>query len=83
MSGFQEIAMPIDELLVQTLRILPPAQRQEVLDFAQFLAARTEPKRPLRSVKGLLADLNISISAEDIDEIRKEMWGTFPREDIP
>jgi hypothetical protein len=36
----------------------------------------------LKSVKGLWADLGISISAKAIDEARHEMWGNFPREDI-
>jgi transcriptional regulatory protein LevR len=40
-----------------------------------------QPK-PLRSLLGLCADLGPAPSAEDIDEIRKEMWGDFPREDI-
>jgi hypothetical protein len=31
---------------------------------------------------GLWADLVNDISAEDIDQVRKEMWGNFPREDI-
>ncbi len=37
---------------------------------------------PLKSAYGLWADLNVSVSAEDIDEARREMWGNFPREDI-
>ena len=39
-------------------------------------------KTPKRSLLGLWADLNVDISAEDIDEARREMWGNFPREDI-
>jgi hypothetical protein len=42
----------------------------------------TQPPEPLKSAYGLWADLNIDISAEDIDEARREMWGNFPREDI-
>jgi hypothetical protein len=38
-----------------------------------------EPK-PLRSLYGLWADLDIS--ADEIDEARREMWSNFPREDI-
>jgi hypothetical protein len=40
------------------------------------------PKVPLRSVKGLWADLDIEITEEDIAQARKEMWGNFPKEDI-
>lgn len=35
---------------------------------------------PRRSLYGIWPDANIS--AEDIAEARKEMWGNFPREDI-
>ena len=74
--------MPIEDLLVQTLHCLSPQQQQEVLDFARFLATRAEPKKPLFNPKGMFADQNIKITAEDIDEARREMWGSFPREDI-
>jgi hypothetical protein len=39
-------------------------------------------KKPHKSLYGLWADLNVDISEEDIDEIRREMWRNFPREDI-
>jgi hypothetical protein len=39
-----------------------------------------EPKMPRKLLRGLWNDTNIS--AEEIDEARKEMWGSFPREDI-
>lgn len=37
-------------------------------------------KRPRRSLHGIWA--GVDVSAEDIDEARREMWGNFPREDI-
>lgn len=37
-------------------------------------------KKPLRSLRGLWADLNIRITDEDIAEARREMWGNFPRD---
>jgi len=33
-------------------------------------------------VKGLWADLGVSLSAEEIKENQREMWKNFPREDI-
>jgi hypothetical protein len=39
-----------------------------------------KPPRP--NLYGALADLGPAPSAEDIDEIRREMWANFPREDI-
>lgn len=37
-------------------------------------------KSPKRSLYGMWS--GVSVSAEDIDEARREMWGSFPREDI-
>ena len=39
-------------------------------------------KKPKRSLYALWNDLHVEITAEDIDEIRREMWGHFAREDI-
>ena len=36
--------------------------------------------KPRRSLFGIFS--GVSISAEEIDEARREMWGNFPREDI-
>lgn len=68
------------ELIVEKAKALPPEKQQEVLDFVEFLEKRAEPKQPLRNLEGLWRGVNIS--AEDIDEARREMWGNFPRSDI-
>ena len=39
-------------------------------------------KAPLRSLYGLCTDLGPAPSAEEIDEVRREIWANFPREDI-
>jgi hypothetical protein len=77
------------ETLAALARQLPPAERARLIErVAASLAeeppaaAGQQPKQPLRSLYGLWADLNVDISAEDIDQARKEMWGNFPREDI-
>jgi len=72
--------MSIEEMILEKLRALPPEKRQEVLDFAQFLEHKSASSRPLRSLKGLWADLGIQITEEDIAEVRREMWGNFPKE---
>ncbi len=61
-----------------TVRKLAPEQQKKVLEFAESLKPGLKP--PLKSMKGLCADLGISISAEEIDEARREMWNNFPRE---
>ncbi|CAN5916579.1 hypothetical protein BH23PLA1_BH23PLA1_14810 [soil metagenome] len=39
-------------------------------------------KKPFRSFRGALAHLGPAPSAEDIDEMRREAFANFPREDI-
>ena len=39
-----------------------------------------EPKQPRKLLSGLWS--GTGISSEEIDEVSKEIWGTFPREDI-
>ncbi len=43
------------------------------------LTLQKVPRGPLRSSYGALADLGPAPSAEEIDEVRREMWGNFPR----
>ena len=66
--------------VVGKLRELPYEKQREVMDFVQFLLSRMPPKRPRRSLEGMLAHLDIHISSEEIAEARREMWGNFPRE---
>lgn len=73
--------MTIEQSLIDAVRALPPNKQQELLDHANRLREDAAP-RPRKSGKGLWADLNISLSAEDIDEVQREMWKNFPREDI-
>ncbi|MEG4346248.1 DUF2281 domain-containing protein [Microcoleus sp. A003_D6] len=72
--------MNLEQAVLDKLRELPPERQQEVLDFAEFLQQKTMPKRPLKSAKGLCADLKVDITEEDIAQARQEMWGNFPRE---
>ncbi|MEG3863722.1 DUF2281 domain-containing protein [Microcoleus sp. herbarium12] len=74
--------MNLEQAVLDKLRALPPDKQQQVLDFAEFLQHKIIPKRPLKSVKGMWANLDIDITEEDIAQARKEMWGNFPREDI-
>lgn len=39
---------------------------------------KTQPVQPKQSALGLLADLGPGPSAEDIDEVRREMLANFP-----
>jgi hypothetical protein len=75
-----EGAMTIEEQLLEKLRDLPPEKQKEVLDFVDSLKEKNGTKKPLRSLLGLWADLDIHITEEDIAEARREMWGNFPRD---
>jgi hypothetical protein len=75
--------MTIEEEILEKVRTLPPEKQNEVLDFTEFLQARSvAAKEPRKSLRGLWAKNNINISEEDIAELRREMWKNFPREDI-
>jgi EAL domain-containing protein (putative c-di-GMP-specific phosphodiesterase class I) len=74
--------MNLEQAVLDKLRELPPDKQQEILDFAEFLQQKNRPRKPLKSVKGLCADLKVDITEEDIAQARQEMWGNFPREDI-
>ncbi|MFP4439678.1 MAG: hypothetical protein ACLFVO_20740 [Chloroflexaceae bacterium] len=72
----------LEQTVLDRLRDLAPEEQRAVFDFVEFLHQRRRGTPPYRGVKGLWADLDVQISAEEIDQARREMWGTFPREDI-
>lgn len=74
--------MNIEQTLVEKLRQLPADKQKEVLDFVEFLHHKNGTKHHHRPLKGLWAGFGVDISAEDIAEARRDMWGLFPREDI-
>ena len=74
--------MSVEDAIIEAVRELPVYQQQEILEYATRLRVETKVKRPLKSVKGLCADLGVSLSAEEIDEVQREMWKNFPRDDI-
>jgi hypothetical protein len=72
--------MTIEQQVLERLRRLPPEQQKEVLDFVDFLKEKNGAPKKLRSLEGLLEDLNVDITEKDIAEARREMWGNFPRD---
>ena len=82
MESTQRIATA--DTVLDLLRQLPPWDRLKVLvqalhEIEQELAV---PPGPLESLRGLWKDLDFDISAEEIDQARREAWANFPREDI-
>lgn len=55
---------------------------ERILDELKDTEEQSETPKPKRSLLGLVADLGPAPSAEDIDEVRREVWKNFPREDI-
>ena len=76
--------MSLEKAILNVVRALPVEKQQEILSHATHLRDETQTahKQPLRSVKGLWADLGISLSAEEIETNQHEMWKRFPRENI-
>jgi len=70
------------EQIVNMARRLSPLEKLWLIeclapDLEAVLQALTPTRR--RSLRGVLK--GCSISAEEIDQARREMWGAFPRED--
>lgn len=73
------------EQVVSLARQLPPVEKIRLIErmvpeIERDMLSQRPPRR--KSLLGLCADLGPAPSAEDIDEIRHEMWADFPREDI-
>lgn len=64
--------MAVEDAILETIRALPPERQCQVLDPAA--------KLPRRSAGGLWVNLCTHITGADIDTVRREMWGEFPRD---
>ncbi len=57
---------------------LPEDLQREVLEFVESLLRKTcttaKNKRSLQSTRGIFADSGVKITADDIAEVRREMW---------
>jgi len=74
--------MSLEQAILEAVRALPADKQREILSHAVSLRDGTVKRRPFKSVKGLWADLGISLSADAIEENQREMWKNFPRDDI-
>ena len=72
--------MSVEQAILEAVRALPADMQEEILAHAARLREEVKAKSPFRSVKGLWADLGISLSAEEIEEDQREIWKNFPRE---
>ena len=75
--------MTLEQAILDAVRELPPDKQQELLEHAEHLRLQErQPRASRKSGRGLWADLNIDLSAADIDEAQREAWKNFPRDDI-
>ena len=74
--------MSLEQAIQEIVHELPPDKQREVFDYVSRLQTKNTKKPPFKSIEGLWAGLGVSLSAEEIDENRREMWRNFPREDI-
>jgi len=61
---------------------LPAELQHEILDFVEFVSVkrdRNKSGRAFESVRGLIGR-ELNGLDEDIVDVRREMWGNFPRE---
>jgi hypothetical protein len=58
------------------------AAEKQQLNHSARLREEAGEARPFESVRGLWADLGISLCAEEIEENQREMWRSFPTEEI-
>jgi hypothetical protein len=68
-----------EQVLLRYWRLLRPEQQRAALDYVEFLQSKSAAKQPRKSLLGILK-ADHEITSEDIDEVRREVWGNFPRE---
>jgi len=74
--------MTVEQAILEAVRTLPPEKQYEVLAHAEKLRNESSPLKPRWSGKGLWVNLNITLTADEIEENQREMWKNFPRDDI-
>ncbi len=72
--------MTVEQEILEKVLALPAAQKTEVLQYVSGLQTAKRP--PFRSPEGILADLDFTLTEEDLAEARREMWANFPHDDI-
>jgi hypothetical protein len=75
----------LEDELIETIKRLPGHQQVIVKALVDTLARRSpaEETAPQRGWLGCLEHLGVSITAEEIDEARRELWGSFAQEIDP
>ena len=72
--------MTVKDAVIEKLEVMPTDQQREVLEFIDSMQPKEKPRKPLRSLQGIWADLNVHITEEDLREARNEMWRGYTRD---
>ena len=58
-------------------------QQQAALKYIESLEREAAKRAPHQheSLMGVFAHMKLNVTAEDIEEVRREMWRNFPREE--
>ena len=72
----------LEQSIIEAVRTLSLEKQRKILAHAEKLRADSQKLKPRWSGKGLWADLNITLTAEELEENQHEMWKNFPRDDI-
>lgn len=75
-----EQATEFEQAIAIAMNLSPLEKVRLVEQVMATLEQDLAPKKSKRTSYGLWA--GVSISSEDIDETRNEMWNSFPRDDI-
>jgi hypothetical protein len=68
----------IERTIARKASELPLDKQQKVLAYVESLRSRTPGLGRRRSLCGLCADLNVTVTEQDIAEMRHEAWGALP-----
>jgi hypothetical protein len=74
--------MTVEDAILEAVRALPLEKQQEILTHATRLREQSPAPKTLLSIKGLWADLGVSLSAEELEANQREMWRKFPSDDV-
>lgn len=72
----------IEDQVVNMMRQLPAERKHEVLHFVRELYKKYTTQQPRKSLMGIFADPDLDITAEEIDDVRREAWAISPKEHI-
>jgi hypothetical protein len=71
----------LEHSILEAVRSLPPDRQREILEHANQLR-HSSLNKPRKNGRGLWAGLEVSLPAEQIDQLRGDLWKNFPRGDV-